>query len=374
MSTDVDERSGGLLVYVNENIPSRRLNGFIFEKDMQIVPVELNLKIQKWLIFSIYRPPRQNLTNFLTVLSAAIDFYTRLYDKILVIGDFNAEPQTPVLHTFMKIYGLYNHMKSKTCWKSPNGSCIDLILSNKKFSLKNTGAVETNLSAYHLLIYTMLKVNFTKLAPKQYCYRNYKHFNSEKFLCEIRSSLNNDIYEYVEFETIFSNVLDKYAPIKTKILRANNKPHMSKTLRKAIMTRSRLRNIANKTKLPEDMANYRKQRNLVVNLNKKARKAYFNSPKATSNSKDFWKLYKPFFSEKGGVVREKILLVNDGDIISRDQDVATVFNKYFSNITESLNIIKWNDGFISDTNDPIISALRNTQTILVLSQLKPEKE
>ena len=25
--------------------------------------------------------------------------------------------------------------------------------------------------------------------------------------------------------------------------------------------------------------------------------------------------------------------------------------------TESLNIIKWNDGFISDTNDPIISAI-----------------
>ena len=127
---DVDEHSGVLLVYINESIPSRRLNGFIFGNDMQIVPVELNLKKRKWLIFSIYRPPRQNLTNFLTVLSAAIDFYTRLYDKILVIGDFNAEPQTPVLDTFLKT-GLYNHMKSKTCWKSPNGSCIDLILTTK---------------------------------------------------------------------------------------------------------------------------------------------------------------------------------------------------------------------------------------------------
>ena len=42
--------------------------------------------------------------------------------------------------------------------------------------------------------------------------------------------------------------LDKHAPKKQKILRANNKPYMNKDLNKAIKTRSRLKNIANKTK------------------------------------------------------------------------------------------------------------------------------
>ena len=56
---DIHAKSGGLLVYVNENIPSRILSQFIFEKNMQILPVELNLRKQKWLIFVIYRPPKQ---------------------------------------------------------------------------------------------------------------------------------------------------------------------------------------------------------------------------------------------------------------------------------------------------------------------------
>ena len=151
------------------------LNGFSFDKDMQIVPIELKFKKHKLVMFSIYRPPNQILSEFLCTLSSSIDFYTRIYDNILVIGDFNSKPQTPVLENFMKTHGLYNHVKTKTCWKFPNGSCIDL-MSNKKFPFKNTRAVETHLNDFHLLIHTMLKVNFTKWTRKQYYYRNYRKY------------------------------------------------------------------------------------------------------------------------------------------------------------------------------------------------------
>ena len=42
-------------------------------------------------------------------------------------------------------------------------------------------------------------------------------------------------------------------------------------LREAIMKRSKLKNKANKTKLPVDINNYKKQRNYVANLNKRAK-------------------------------------------------------------------------------------------------------
>ena len=44
--------------------------------------------------------------------------------------------------------------------------------------------------------------------------------------------------------------LDKHAPKKTKICRGNM-PHINKTLRKAIMKRSQLKNKENKTKNPQ---------------------------------------------------------------------------------------------------------------------------
>ena len=50
---DINGCSGGLLVYVNENIPSRILTSFEFESDIQIIPVETNLRKVKWVVFSI---------------------------------------------------------------------------------------------------------------------------------------------------------------------------------------------------------------------------------------------------------------------------------------------------------------------------------
>ena len=46
--------------------------------------------------------------------------------------------------------------------------------------------------------------------------------------------------------------LDKHAPKKTKIFRGNHKPHINKTLRKAILKGSQLKNKANKIKDPKE--------------------------------------------------------------------------------------------------------------------------
>ena len=66
-----------------------------------------------------------------------------------------------------------------------------------------------------------------------------------------------------------SKVLNTHAPKKVKIIRGNHKPHYNKNLRKAFIKRSRLKNKTNRSKDPVDIANYKKQRNLVVSLNVK---------------------------------------------------------------------------------------------------------
>ena len=137
--------------------------------------------------------------------------------------------------------------------------------------------------------------------------------------------------------------MQKHAPLKTKfLLRANNSPHMSKELRQAIMKRSRLKNIANRTNSPEDLDKYRKQRNLVVSLNKKLKKALFDNIDLDNNgNKSFWKTCKPLFS-KVDAIGERILLVEGDNVISKDIDIATVFNTYFNSITDTLEIPQWN--------------------------------
>ena len=122
------------------------------------------------MIFSIYRAPEQNLEHFLSSLSEAIDFYSRSYDNVLINGDFNAEPHVSRMKDFLDTNSLHSYHSIKTCWKSAEGSCIDLILSNRKFSLQFTAASELGVSDHHLLVYTMLKSSFVKLPPKRFLY------------------------------------------------------------------------------------------------------------------------------------------------------------------------------------------------------------
>ena len=255
---------------------------------------------------------------------------------------------------------MYNHHNHKTCWKSERGTCIDLILSNKTFSLQHTSTSEIGISDFHLLVYTMLKSTFVKLPSKRLLYRCYKRFNSNLFLHDLECSLKEyDVTEYRQYEAAFTSVLDRHAPLKTKILRGNNRPHVSRYLRKAIMDRSRLKSIATMSQKPEDWASYKRQRNLVVNINRKAKKTFFDSANIDSShgSKEFWNICKPFFSNKGNNVNERIILVEEETVIANDEELAVIFNQYFNTITNGLNISKWNENFTNCSADSTTCAI-----------------
>ena len=61
---------------------------------------------------------------------------------------------------------------------------------------------------------------------------------------------------------------------------------------------------------------------------------------------------KPLFSNYGGGSK-KITLVNDGNIISNDEEVAETFNTFFVDSVESLDITE-NKGLLNDTGDLIL--------------------
>ena len=111
----------------------------------------------------------------------------------------------------------------------------------------------------------------------------------------LQTQLVND---YSKFEEIFLEVLSKHAPSKKKILRANDKPYMTKALRKAIMKRSALENKYYKNRLPETGKAYKKQRNYTNKLMKKEKRKYFTNlnMKNYLDNKKFWNTVKPFFS------------------------------------------------------------------------------
>ena len=139
-------------------------------------------------------------------------------------------------------------------------------------------------------------------------------------------------------------VINKHAPQKKKWFHGNQKPHINKTLRHKILKRSKLKYKANKTKNPSDIKNYKKQRNYVVQLNKKAKLEYFNNFDSSLGSKIFWVKCKPYFSNKHSKADTDIILNENGDIILKNREIANTFNEYFGSIVESLDLHIWTEG------------------------------
>ena len=100
-----------------------------------------------------------------------IDYFSVNYDNHAIIGDFNLDPSTVLLKHFMNNNALYNLINVNTCFKG-KGTSIDLILTNRKYSFKNTNTFETGLSDHHHMIYTMLKSIFEKAEPIKLIYRD----------------------------------------------------------------------------------------------------------------------------------------------------------------------------------------------------------
>ena len=89
------------------------------------------------------------------------------------------------LSSFIDSNDLYSMIGTPTCFKSKQGRCIDLMLTNEKYSFKDTQTFETSFSDFHHLIYTIFKSKFTKLPPKTIRYRDHSKYLEAEFLTEL---------------------------------------------------------------------------------------------------------------------------------------------------------------------------------------------
>ena len=108
---NINHRSCGLLVYIEASLPSKILSKFKLPIDTQIIPFEINLRKEKWLFVSIYKPSSQSSQCYLDLLGDLLDFYSQDHDSKVILGDFNLEPSNPNIVSFMNNQNLFNLIK-----------------------------------------------------------------------------------------------------------------------------------------------------------------------------------------------------------------------------------------------------------------------
>ena len=198
--------------------------------------LEVNIQSSKRLFVGCYKPPSQNEEFFISNLSKTVNAFSTKYDNILLMGDFNLSIENKHLEELLNLFNLKSLISSPTC--------IDLLLANQEDLFSNSNTCEVGISDHHYLVSIMLNKKILKGSTKNLFYRDYKKFKENKFARDLTHELQNiKNPSYSQFEKAFVAVLDNHVPLKKKELRFNHSLFMTKALRKAIMTRSRLKNI-----------------------------------------------------------------------------------------------------------------------------------
>ena len=93
-------------------------------------------------------------------------------------------------------------MKQNACPKGDRGLCIDLLITNSKFSFLETNSFDIGLRDH--MIYTILKTNFEKFEARKSIYRNFEQYDSDQFQFDICSSISV-MRTHAAFEHFFFN-------------------------------------------------------------------------------------------------------------------------------------------------------------------------
>ena len=300
-----DGVGGGIIEYVR-GVICKRLKDFETTISESICS-ELVISKKKRFCMCIYCPPNYNsLSTFFDEITLSLNKAALKFENFIVMGDFNIDvnasgPGKDKLDEFCNLFDLTNLVKEDTRCINNHRSTIDLTLTNKPDSFQKTCSTETGVSDYHECISTFLKSDYSKLKPKAIHYRN---FDVSLFLNDLEKTtlLTNSYFPNENYQHLtenFISVVGKHAALK-KFIRGNQAPFVNRELRKAIYTRSRLRNKYWKNPTSENELRYKQQRNKCVSLRKKSMKLYLNKSVADGivTNKSFWKFIKPFLKDK----------------------------------------------------------------------------
>ena len=341
---DRNKDGGGVMIYIREDIPSDILLKHNLPSNIEAICVEINLRKNRLLLIGTYHSTHKTHgssdENFFYNIGLTLDVYSN-FDKFLLAGDFNMQENDDILDEFMEDFLAKNLVKEPTCFKNAdNPSCIDLFITNSYLSFQKTTTVTTGLSDFHKMTVTIMKTTFPTVKPKTISYRTPYERSDLEIALKRNLSVMPKI-SYANFECAVVKSHNEVSTLKQRTIRANEKPQVTKELRQAIMLRSQLQTKKFKSGSLEDTIAFNRQRNYCNRLAKRTRKQHYdqlNVKDITDNTK-FWDTVKPFFSDKS-CIREKILLRENGEIISDSAQVAEIFANFFqkSGSMESLGI------------------------------------
>jgi hypothetical protein len=342
---DRNAYGGGVMVFIKNIIPHCCRNDFqnLMVNQVEGIVLELTISKNKWLICLLYKPPNVTDSLFVSMFVNLIESMLNETKYIMVLGDlnFNMNCKNKLSETCC-LLGLKNMVQGDTCHKGESSTSIDVILTSNSHCLNNTLNESVGISDFHNLIGCSFKAHAPVKYHKRLTYRSYKKFIENDFLDDLKETPLNACFEhdcvdtqYEQFNELFSETLNKHAPLKSKTITKVSPPFMNGDLRKSIYKKCMLRNKYYKQRTAYNWEKYKAQRNLVTSIRRRSIREYFQRNTTTIDN-NFWKTMKPFLSNKRAVGNDDIILREGEELLTNKVEVCNTFNDFYTTIVSSI--------------------------------------
>ena len=216
-----------------------------------------------------------------------------------------------------------------------SSSCIDHIYSNTPAKC-DTPIVEAAGDSDHLAVLITKFSKELKIKPQTIKKRNYKNFDIESFLSDVRASDINEKITAIDdldeaaqnFQELFGSLLDKHAPIKVFQIRKHYVPYLSEEAKLLMEERDSLKEEATQTKDSDLMSEFKRKRNEVKDKVEEDMKDYNeNEFDSTKSSNYVWKSAYKFLGQTNNKAPSQIY--HEGNLITSPEKLANAFNQIF---------------------------------------------
>ena len=336
---------GGIIVYVRDGINAKRRED-LETNDVSCIWLEISpVKGKSFLVGNMYRPPDSKV-EYNDRFENFIDNVLTEEKEFLLLGDFNKnlfnEDTDRDWGNFTTSLGLTQLINEPTRVTKDSKTLIDHIYTTNEENIRSVKVEKICVSDHYAIVCNRSShISPDKANQHQtITYRSFKNFVESNFLNDLNSvpweiiESFDDVDDIVSaWMTLFTETLDKHAPIKSHRIKRKYQPDwLTPEILDLIKDR-------NKCKLNGNMEGYKILRNKVTAMIDIAKKETYQCKieEGKNDPRSIWKIFNEvgMKNEENDNASNFKIKVED-DVITKDSEVAEVFNNYFINIASKL--------------------------------------
>ena len=339
------KRGGGVCAYVRKELKASVHNNlsFISEENFHQLWVTVQYKKLKFFLICVtYRPPDCPLSSFEDVFKPIYMEALTLNKPIVIMGDLNCDglkvgcAEHKTLQRFLDEMNLSQLIHHPTRITDSSETLLDVVLVSSRSIVRHSGVLNVPISD-HLPVYAELKLKSIKPSTQYITARSFTNYTPISFVADLagKADIFLSIFDGEDVNTKLeklNNAVESstnvYAPIKTIKIRSRPCPFITQDIKDLMKRRNQLHQRFLKTRDITDWNNYKKLRNDVKAMLRKAELKY-NSEEVQQkkgNSRSLWKIINRLIPSK-----EK-----DRHVYTKDlKSVANEFNIFFSTVGEN---------------------------------------